>query len=164
MIFGKNDNLKKIRVLLRWIWRADVITVSCSVFMLPRRLRKQHKYVYCLFKSCQYSLLANLSLSVIFCNKMAVAPESRVLTFSVFKWSSYSSTYLPEWVSFPSSGPAYALGFAVEGGLLSSRRTCVSSTLRDWPSLSASKLALATVWGVWFGIFSRPIMIMLFFR
>uniref|UniRef100_A0A3Q3BLH4 Muskelin 1, intracellular mediator containing kelch motifs n=1 Tax=Haplochromis burtoni TaxID=8153 RepID=A0A3Q3BLH4_HAPBU len=64
--------------------------------MLPRRLRKQHKYVCCLFKSCQYSLLANLSLSVIFCNKMAVAPESRVLTFSVFKWSSYSSTYLPE--------------------------------------------------------------------
>ncbi|XP_077399462.1 muskelin isoform X2 [Vanacampus margaritifer] len=27
---------------------------------------------------------------------MAVVPESRVLTFSVFKWSSYSSTYLPE--------------------------------------------------------------------
>uniref|UniRef100_A0A3Q1JMN3 F5/8 type C domain-containing protein n=1 Tax=Anabas testudineus TaxID=64144 RepID=A0A3Q1JMN3_ANATE len=27
---------------------------------------------------------------------MAAVPESRVLTFSVFKWSSYSSTYLPE--------------------------------------------------------------------
>ncbi|KAF3859620.1 hypothetical protein F7725_022019 [Dissostichus mawsoni] len=27
---------------------------------------------------------------------MAVVPESRVLTFGVFKWSSYSSTYLPE--------------------------------------------------------------------
>ena len=37
-------------------------------------------------------------LLVIFCNKMAVVPENRVLSFSVFKWSSYSSTYLPEWV------------------------------------------------------------------
>uniref|UniRef100_A0A8C7HPE6 Muskelin 1, intracellular mediator containing kelch motifs n=1 Tax=Oncorhynchus kisutch TaxID=8019 RepID=A0A8C7HPE6_ONCKI len=27
---------------------------------------------------------------------MAVVPENRVLSFSVFKWSSYSSTYLPE--------------------------------------------------------------------
>lgn len=30
---------------------------------------------------------------------MAVAPENRVLSFGVFKWSSYSSTYLPEWVN-----------------------------------------------------------------
>lgn len=51
---------------------------------------------------CTVSLRASplaprsLPLLVIFCNKMAVVPESRVLTFSVFKWSSYSSTYLPE--------------------------------------------------------------------
>lgn len=89
MIFGKNDNLKNTSFV-------TMNMKSCRDIMLPRRLRKQYKYVYCLFKSCQYSLLANLSLSVIFCNKMAVAPESRVLTFSVFKWSSYSSTYLPE--------------------------------------------------------------------
>lgn len=33
------------------------------------------------------------------CIKMAVAPDSRVLSYSVYKWSSYSSTYLPEWVT-----------------------------------------------------------------
>lgn len=56
---------------------------------------KQNR-VHCRFKDCHCSLLASLPLLVIFCNKMAVVPESRVLTFSVFKWSSFSSTYLPE--------------------------------------------------------------------
>lgn len=52
--------------------------------------------LYCLFKGRYRSFPAGLPLLVILCNKMAVVPDSGVLTFSIFKWSSYSSTYLPE--------------------------------------------------------------------
>lgn len=38
---------------------------------------------------------------------MAAVPENRALSYGVFKWSSYSSTYLPEWVVHRTAPPFY---------------------------------------------------------
>lgn len=80
--------------------------------------RQKANRVHCPFKSARRLLRATLPLLVIFCIKMAAAPESRVLTFSVFKWSSYSSTYLPEWVMHTINGVVHEAGCVVLGGLL----------------------------------------------
>lgn len=101
---------------------------SITTLLLNRRPDQTNRNgVRCLFKGRHRSLLARLPLLVIFCNKMAVVPESRVLTFSVFKWSSYSSTYLPEWVARTLGGRTQTPDCAVTDGLWSPRHTGVVS-------------------------------------
>lgn len=128
-----NYSFKVLAVWLEYnIWKIfhyNICGKSGSITTLLHNWRfsktKQNR-VYYLFKGCHRSLLARLPLLVIFCNKMAVVPESRVLTFSVFKWSSYSSTYLPEWVVHTLGGPVQTSDCAVTGGLLSPQCTSVS--------------------------------------